>query len=326
MDITSEAPPLVKDFLHYEATIKNRSKQTVTEYFIDLRIFFRFMKRFYKLVPEDIPFDEIPFNDIDLDFIKRISFSDIYEYLFFLTNERGNSAVTRSRKISSLRTFYKYLSSKRNLISENPTLNLETPKKKKALPKYLSLEQSVELLKSVDGEFKERDFCIITLFLNCGLRLSELVGINISRIDFSAHTLIVLGKGNKERLVFLNDACMASITDYLSVRPNDAVKDKDALFLSKRKQRISNKTVQWIINRQLSASGLDGKGFSAHKLRHTAATLMYQSGKVDVRVLKDLLGHENLATTEIYTHLAKSQLEEATNANPLSTIKLDKNN
>lgn len=323
MNISFEAPVLVKDFLHYEATIKNRSKQTVNEYFIDLRTFFRFLKRFYNLVPDDMPFDEIPFNDIDLDFIKRISFNDIYEYLFFLTNERNNSAPTRSRKISSLRTFYKYLCSKRNLLNDNPTLNLETPKKKKSLPKYLSLEQSVDLLSSVDGAFKERDFCIITLFLNCGLRLSELVGINISRIDFSAHTLIVLGKGNKERLVYLNSACIDSINEYLKVRPNDALKDKDALFLSKRKQRISNKTVQWIIKRQLSEADLDGKGFSTHKLRHTAATLMYQSGKVDVRVLKELLGHENLATTEIYTHLAKSQLEEATDANPLSSVKIN---
>lgn len=318
--------PSVKNFLNYIGTVKNNSAKTVDEYYIDLRTFFRFMKYYKGLVDQDIEFTEIPVDDITLDFIKEITMNDILEYLNFLKVERSNNATTRARKVSSLRTFFKYMCNKTGQIAINPTDQLETPKMRKSLPKHLSYEQSVTLLESVDGTFAERDFCIITLFLNCGLRLSELVGIDIGRINFDERSLIVLGKGNKERVVYLNDACINAINDYLAVRPTETKSPSDsrALFLSRLNKRISNKTVQWIIKRQFKEAGLDGMGFSTHKLRHTAATLMYQHGHVDIRVLKDILGHENLGTTEIYTHLATEQLEKAAKANPLSNVNIKK--
>lgn len=317
--------PSVKNFLNYIGTIKNNSAKTVDEYYIDLRTFFRFMK-FYKGLADGIEFSEIPVDDITLDFIKEITMTDLLEYLNFLKTERNNNATTRARKVSSLRTFFKYMCNKTGQIPFNPTDQLETPKMKKALPKHLSYEQSVTLLESVDGAFAERDFCIITLFLNCGLRLSELVGIDIGRINFDESSLIVLGKGNKERIVYLNEACIKAIKDYLAVRPAETKSPSDAraLFLSRLNKRISPKTVQWVINRQFKEAGLDGMGFSTHKLRHTAATLMYQHGHVDIRVLKDILGHENLGTTEIYTHLATEQLEKAAKANPLSSVNINR--
>lgn len=317
--------PSLKNFLNYIGTIKNNSAKTVDEYYTDLRTFFRFMK-FYKGLADDIEFSEIPVDDITLEFIKEITMTDLLEYLNFLKTERKNNATTRARKVSSLRTFFKYMCNKTGQIPFNPTDQLETPKMKKALPKHLSYEQSVTLLESVDGAFAERDFCIITLFLNCGLRLSELVGIDIGRINFDESSLIVLGKGNKERIVYLNEACIKAIKDYLAVRPAETKSPSDAraLFLSRLNKRISPKTVQWVINRQFKEAGLDGMGFSTHKLRHTAATLMYQHGHVDIRVLKDILGHENLGTTEIYTHLATEQLENAAKANPLSNVKINR--
>lgn len=314
----------VRNFLSYIGTVRNNSSKTVDEYHTDLRMFFRFMKRHRGLVSDDISFESISVTDITVDFIGSITLTDILEYMNFLKTERNNSAKTRSRKVSSLRSFYKYMCNKTNAIETNPTLELETPKQKKSLPRHLSLEQSVSLLENVDGTYAERDFCIITLFLNCGLRLSELVGLDLKRINFDERTMIVLGKGNKERLVYLNSNCIESIKAYLAVRPATAKLPSDAraLFLSRLGKRISPKTVQWIIKRQLSEAGLDGMGFSTHKLRHTAATLMYQHGHVDIRVLKDILGHENLGTTEIYTHLSTEQLEKAANASPLASIKL----
>lgn len=314
----------VRNFLSYIGTVRNNSSKTVDEYHTDLRTFFRFMKRHRGLVSDDISFESISVTDITVDFIGSITLTDILEYMNFLKTERNNSAKTRSRKVSSLRSFYKYMCNKTNAIETNPTLELETPKQKKSLPRHLSLEQSVSLLENVDGTYAERDFCIITLFLNCGLRLSELVGLDLKRINFDERTMIVLGKGNKERLVYLNSNCIESIKAYLAVRPATAKLPSDAraLFLSRLGKRISPKTVQWIIKRQLSEAGLDGMGFSTHKLRHTAATLMYQHGHVDIRVLKDILGHENLGTTEIYTHLSTEQLEKAANASPLASIKL----
>ena len=314
----------VRNFLSYIGTVRNNSSKTVDEYHTDLRTFFRFMKRYRGLVSEDLPFEEIPVNDVSVDFIASVTLSDILEYMNYLKTERNNNAKTRSRKVSSLRSFYKYMCNRTNTIAYNPTQELETPKQKRALPKHLSLEQSVSLLESVDGDHAERDFCIITIFLNCGLRLSELVGIDIGRINFDEQTLIVLGKGNKERLVYLNDSTIQAIRDYLKVRPQAAKSPSDAraLFLSRLGKRISPKTVQWIIKRQLKAAGLADMGFSTHKLRHTAATLMYQHGHVDIRLLKDLLGHENLGTTEIYTHLSTEQLKNAADASPLSTVKV----
>lgn len=208
------------------------------------------------------------------------------------------------------------------LIEENPTKNLETPKKKKSLPKHLTLEESMKFLVTIGGVHKDRDFCIMTIFLNCGLRLSELCGLNFK--DISENSIRVVGKGNKERIVYLNEACVNALNAYLKVRSNGEVKDKNALFISRLKTRISPKTVQWIVKSNLEKAGLAGKGLSTHKLRHTAATLMYQHGGVDIRVLQEILGHESLSTTEIYTHISSTQLENAAKKSPLAGFKIKK--
>lgn len=315
-----EAPEDVRDFLNYMQNVQGKSQLTVDEYYVDLRIFFRFMKKFKGCVSEDTPDDKIRIDDITTDFIRQITFSDINYFMNYCMSERHNKANARARKTSSLSTFFKYLTLKVNKLEKNPTEQLDAPKKTKSLPKYLTLEQSIELLNAVEGEYKERDYCILTLFLNCGMRLSELVGINIGDIR-SDRSLRLLGKGDKERVVYLNDACMDAIEAYKKVRPVDGVKDKNALFLSRLKKRISQKTVQAMVYKYLEKIGLDSQGYSVHKLRHTAATLMYQQGNVDIRVLKEILGHENLGTTEIYTHLSSRQIEQAINSNPLSNVK-----
>ena len=322
VNFRDEAPNVVKDFLFYMQTIKSKSQKTVNEYYLDLRMFFRFMK-VLRGISNANDFDKIKIDDIDIDFIKEITLTDIYEFMNFLISDRGLQAAARSRKASSLHTFFNYLTVKKHLLDVDPSKELEMPKLRKSLPKYLTLEQSLELLNAVEGKNKERDYCIITLFLNCGLRLSELVGLNVTDIR-NNNTARVLGKGNKERIIYLNDACMEAVNSYKAVRPMDNVKDKKALFLSSQLKRISPKTVQAMVYKYLEKIGLDSQGYSCHKLRHTAATLMYQHGNVDVRVLKDILGHENLGTTEIYTHLSNKQLEDASNSNPLSKVKMKK--
>ncbi len=315
-----EAPDDVKEFLSYMQNVKGKSTLTVDEYFLDLRTFFRYMKKLKGIADEDTPEEKIEIDDITTDFIRSITFSDINYFINYCIDERENKAKTRARKTSCLRTFFNYMTYKVNRLEENPAQQLDTPKAKNALPKYLTLEQSIELLNAVDGEYKERDYCILTLFLNCGMRLSELVGIDLKDIR-SDNTLRLLGKGNKERVVYLNDACLYAIEDYKRVRPVDGVKDRNALFLSRLKKRISPKTVQAMVYKYLEKIGLDAQGYSVHKLRHTAATLMYQHGNVDIRVLKDILGHENLGTTEIYTHLSNKQISDAINSNPLANVK-----
>ncbi len=323
-----EAPPVIQQYLGYLETVKGKSSKTVDEYYLDLRTFFRYIKVQRGLVDKSVPFEEISISDVDLTLIQTIDLTMVFEYLNYVGAKRGNSVNTRSRKVSSLRTFFKYLTNKVMLLETNPIAELELPKVKKTMPKYLTLEQSLELLNAVDGDNKERDFCIITLFLNCGMRLSELVGININDIRRGSGedlaSIFITGKGNKQRLVYLNDACVKAIDDYLTVRPRDGVIDKNALFLSNRKQRISPKTVQHIVNQNLEKIGLGGPGYSVHKLRHTAATLMYQYGDVDIRVLKDILGHENLGTTQIYTHVSNKQMADAVTNNPLSGMKKKK--
>lgn len=323
-----EAPPVIQQYLGYLETVKGKSSKTVDEYYLDLRTFFRYIKVQRGLVDKSVPFEEISISDVDLNLIRTIDLTMVFEYLNYVGAKRGNSVNTRSRKVSSLRTFFKYLTNKVALLEANPIAELELPKVKKSMPKYLTLEQSLELLNAVDGDNKERDFCMITLFLNCGMRLSELVGININDIRRSSGedlaSIYITGKGNKQRLVYLNDACVKAIDDYLAVRPRDGVIDKNALFLSNRKQRISPKTVQYIVNQNLAKIGLGGPGYSVHKLRHTAATLMYQYGDVDIRVLKDILGHENLGTTQIYTHVSNKQMADAVTNNPLSGMKKKK--
>lgn len=321
-EIFAESSKTVRDFLVYMETIRGKSPRTVEEYGTDLRTFFRFVKRSKKLCPEDMEFSKIPVADVELKLIASVTLSDIYEYMLYVTRKRKNGAAARSRKISSLRSFYKFLCDKAGLIKENPTQNLETPKKKKSLPKYLSLEESIDFLNCIDGTNKERDFCMITLFLNCGMRLAELVGLDMS--DIHDDYITVTGKGNKQRNIYLNDACIKSMKQYMDIRPKDGVKDKDALFLSRFKSRISPKTVQALVYKFLDRAGLSGKGYSVHKLRHTAATLMYQKGGVDIHVLQEILGHENLSTTEIYAHLSNEQTKAAIQNSPLAHFKTKK--
>ena len=318
----SQCPALMKEYLGYMQTIKGRSENTINEYFIDLRTFFRYMKELRGLVPPTVSTDEICITDIDLEFVRTITTTDVYEYMNYLRNERSNSNKTRARKTSAVRMFFRYLTDYSHYLEHNPVKNLETPKPKKSLPQYLSLQQSVALLNSVSGDFAERDYCMLVLFLNCGLRRAELVNINLTDINHTEHTLRVRGKGNKERMLYLNEACQQALEQYLKVRPVDGVKDKDALFLSRLKSRISLQGVHYIVKGYL-AHIAGAEKMTAHKLRHTAATLMYQSG-VDLRVLQNYLGHENLGTTEIYTHLSNEQIENAAKLNPLSQMTMEK--
>lgn len=315
-------PFIVKDFLVYLDVIKNKSVLTIEEYSSDLKLFFKFLKQYHGIVPYSTDFNEIDISDIDEAFIRNITLNDAYAFLSYCKNERNNKEAARARKVASIRAFFKYITLQKQILKEDPMQVLDTPKLKKALPKYLTLEESLKLLKSIDGKNKERDYCIIVFFLNCGLRLSELVSLNYNDIR-DDHTMRVVGKGNKERTIYLNDACMEAYVNYMAVRPVDNVtgENKNALFLSNRHTRISPKTVQHIVYSRLEKCGL--QGYSAHKLRHTAATLMYQHGNVDVLILKDILGHENLGTTEIYTHIVDEQLKKAADANPLSNVKMN---
>lgn len=314
-----DAPQIIKEYLFYLQTVKGKSQKTVDEYFIDLRTFFRFIK-LHKKLTDETEFDKIKIDDIDLSIVASVTLSDAYEFMNYIQRERGNNNTTRARKCSSLKGFYSYLTVKKHLIEKDPLKELETPKKKKSLPKYLTLEQSIELLNAVDGSYKERDYAIITLFLNCGLRVSEMASLNYSDIR-TDNTLRVVGKGNKERIIYLNNSCVTAIRSYMKVRPVDGVIDKKALFISRNHRRMSVKTIQAMVYKYLEKIGLDSQGYSCHKLRHTAATLMYQHGGVDIRVLKEVLGHENLGTTEIYTHLSSDQMRKATESNPLSKVK-----
>ena len=318
-------PQYLNSFLEYTSVILNKSPNTVKEYNYDLNTFLKFVKQRFNLTNET-DFSVITISDISIDTIKKITLEDIHAFLYYLKDNFRSRPATLARKVSSIRVFFSYLSQKANLIEINPAQNLETPKLEKRMPKYLSLEDSQKLLEVAskeDNRNRERDFAIITLFLNCGMRLSELVGINISDINFSDWKMTVIGKGNKERTIYLNKACIRAIEDYLSVRPKEGIKSdsknsKKALFLSERLERISNRTVQYIVDKELKKAGLDTRKYSTHKLRHTAATLMYQYGNVDIRALQELLGHESISTTEIYTHVANSQVRDAVESNPLN--------
>lgn len=332
MDYRTEAPEILKGFLAYHETIKNHSKATVDEYFLDLRNFFRFLKLSRGVVARDTEMDDISIIDIDLNFVGSVTLSEVYDYMSYLARDRvknarsreaefGLSDTTRARKIATIRSYYKYLTVKTKMLAKNPIQDIDSPKLKKALPRYLSLEESIRLLEAVDGANKERDYCILTIFLNCGLRISEIVGLNLG--DIHADQLRVLGKGNKERVVFINDSVAEAINDYLIVRKNIAAIDKNALFLSNRRKRMSREAVHSMVKNTLLKAGLDQEKYSSHKLRHTAATLMLKNG-VDVRTLQEILGHEHLNTTQIYTHVDNAELRMAANANPLSKVKVKK--
>ena len=319
-------PDFINSFLDYSVTILNKSPNSIKEYNYDLTMFFKFMKIHFGLTKEQ-DFENIKINDFSVSDLRKITLNDIHAFISYLAIEQRSKAATRARKISTIRIFFKYLSQKTSLIDTNPAQNLETPKQDKRIPKYLSLDDSKKLLdvtanEDKDNRNKERDFAIITLFLNCGMRLSELVGINIKDINFSDCKLNVIGKGNKERTIYLNKACMNAINSYLAVRPHEGIKfnSRDALFLSERRERISNRTVQYTVEKELKRAGLDTNKYSVHKLRHTAATLMYQYGNVDIRALQELLGHESISTTEIYTHVNNEQVREAVEKNPLANL------
>lgn len=320
-------PSYVNSFLDYSITILNKSPNSVKEYNYDINNFLKYMMIHLKITKED-DYDKINVSNFSINDLKKITLEDIHSYISHLAIENRLKPATRARKISTLRIFFKYLATKEKILDVNPAQDLETPKLDKRMPKYLSLEQSQKLLKVSDDENNrnyKRDFAITTLFLNCGLRLSELVGININDIDFDENKMTVIGKGNKERVIYLNKSCINAIKDYLSSRPapslikRDSKSSEKALFLSEQKKRISNRTVQFIINKELKLAGLDSKKLSVHKLRHTAATLMYQYGNVDIRALQELLGHQSISTTEIYTHVSNEQVRNAIERNPLNT-------
>ncbi|MGM9552372.1 MAG: tyrosine recombinase XerC [Clostridia bacterium] len=316
-----DIPAFARRFLVHMSTILGKSEKTVHEYYYDLRTFFRFLKCYFNKASFD-DFDTLDTSDITINDLKKLITDDLYEYLMFIRNTRDNNPSALARKISCIKSFYNYMTAKTHQLDDNIAKDLESPKIPKRLPRYLTLDQSKRLLEAVDGEFAIRDYCIITLFLNCGMRLSELVGINMH--DIQENSIFIRGKGNKERKVYLNDACVASINDYLAVRPHDGVIDRDALFLSKRKTRISNNMVYRMVKKNMERAGLDPEKYSPHKLRHTAATLMYVHGDVDVRALQEILGHEQLSTTQIYTHVDEKQLHDAVNRNPLANTKKEK--
>lgn len=314
----SDLPILANDFLEYMETIRGKSKKTIQGYSYDLTLFFKYMKIKRNIVTGDMDFEEIVINDIDSYFMRTIGLSDLYSFISYAANERNNLNYARARKVACLRSFFKFLHTKAKIIDDNPALELEPPKINSRQPVYLSLEESKVLLKAVEGPYKERDYAILMLFLNCGLRLSELVGIDLDKI--SGDTLRVIGKGNKERTVYLNDACIKALEAYMKIRIAEEVKEKDkkALFISRLKSRISPRTIQEIVKKYIKNAGLDDNKYSPHKLRHTAATLMYKYGNVDIRALQQILGHESVATTQIYTHIDDDRLRQAARSNPLS--------
>lgn len=325
-------PIFLNDFLDYSSTILNKSPNSIKEYNYDIAHFLKFIKyrfRIEKVKPEEIK--TIKIDDMELNIIEKITLEDIHAFLAYLRTNYDSKPATIARKASTIRIFFHYLCNKSKKIPVNPAQDLETPKLDKRLPKYLTLEQSKQLLEVAstpptgahgNHDNSIRNYAIITLFLNCGMRLSELVGINMKDISFEDNKLNVIGKGNKERTIYLNDACIRALKKYLEIRPHDCVKadSRDALFLSEQKQRISNRTVQYIVKEELRNAGIDPNKYSVHKLRHTAATLMYKYGQVDIRALQELLGHESIATTQIYTHVDNEQIRNAVESNPLANL------
>lgn len=322
-------PQILKDYASYNVAIRGNAEKTICEYLLDIRTFFRYMKCINQgIVPEEADFEKISILDLTVEDMKRVRNDDVISFLMFARTARVNSTTTRMRKISALRSLYNYLCNKKRYFDEDPTVYIDRPKTAKTLPKFMTYDECIRLLDTVRNDIESptnaRDFAIIVLFLNTGMRLSELTGLNLTSFSPDLNTVKVLGKGNKERIIYLNDFAKSAIKEYLEVRldPRYVRTSDKAFFLSSREQRISGKTVQWMVHKYFDLAGLGNKGLSVHKLRHTAATLMYQSGKVDIRVLKEVLGHEQLNTTQIYTHVVDRNLEQAVEQNPLADIKL----
>lgn len=321
-DYWLEAPPILQEFLNYHESILSHSAKTVDEYFLDLRAFFRYLKLRRDPSLAQTPFQEISILDVDLDFVAQTQLSEIYGFLTYLSGgaQAGKAeSSTRARKCAAIRSFFNYLCVHARQLETDPTQALNNPKLRKALPRYLSLSESLQLLEAVSGPNELRDYCILTLFLNCGLRVGELVGLNVQNVRDD--TLRVLGKGNKERQLYLNEACLSALAEYLAIRPQpkDDPRHKDALFVSRNKTRLTTRAVENIVQKAVTQAGLD-PSYSPHKLRHTAATLMLNNG-VDIRTLQDVLGHENLGTTQIYTHISDANMKMAVDANPLAKVK-----
>ena len=325
MQTYSDCPQVLREFLSYHETIKGQSQRTISEYYLDLRMFLRFMRLVKEEMPYDTPLDAISIKSLDIEFIKMITITDIFDFLSYLANDRqselsvgpGIGAAARSRKLSAIKSFYKYLTVRTKLLTVNPVKDVEFPKIRKSLPKYLTLEESRRLLSSVRGVNEKRDYAILMLFLNCGIRRSELVGLNLS--DVYEDRIRVSGKGNKERIVYFGTACKAAIDAYLPERNKKVLSDNRALFGSRDNNRISVTAVHRLVKKHMLAAGLDPSQYSAHKLRHTAATLMISNG-VDIKTVQEVLGHEHLNTTEIYTHIENTELKIAAEANPISRL------
>lgn len=327
-----DCPQILREFLTYHETIKGQSPLTISEYYLDIRMFLRFIKLMRNDMPIQTNLDDIDIKNVDIDFIRRIDTSDIYDFLSFLANDRvinpesnlpeyGIEASARARKLSSIKSFYKYLTVRTKLLDENPVADMEYPKLRKSLPKYLTLEQSAALLQAVSGPNEKRDYAILMLFLNCGIRRSELVGLNTS--DVYEDRIRVIGKGNKERFVYFGTSCRKAIDQYLEIRNKVILSDNRALFGSQKGNRITVTAVHRLVKKALLQAGIDSTQYSAHKLRHTAATMML-SGGVDVKTVQEVLGHENLNTTQIYTHIENTELKIASEANPLSKLDFEK--
>ena len=328
MQTYQDCPQVLREFLSYHETIKGQSKRTVSEYYLDIRMFLRFVKLMRNALPVNTPLEDVPIKDVDLDFVRSISSTEVFDFLSFLANDRvpegshngpGSGSAARARKLSAIKSFYNYLSVSTKQIKENPVKDIEFPKIRRSLPKYLTLEESTTLLKSVSGPNQKRDFAILMLFLNCGIRRSELVGLNLT--DVYDDRIRVVGKGNKERIVYMGASCRKAIDEYLVERNKIVLSDNRALFGSRDKNRISVTAVHRLVKKHLLEAGMDSTQFSAHKLRHTAATLMLSNG-VDLKTLQEVLGHENLNTTQIYTHVESTELKIAAEANPLSKIQI----
>ena len=319
-----DIPEILRDFLEYHSTVKGHSDKTVVAYYTDLKILLRYLKRRRRLVSADIPFNEIDITDVDIDFLKQTRLEELYSYQSFspeyIDTRNALSAASRCRRTSSVKSFFAYLTTKRHLLTNNVTLELDMPKRKATLPRYLEEEECERLLSACEGPYMYRDYCILMIFMSCGIRISELVSLNLT--DVYADHLRVLGKGNKERVVFFAEGCREAIDDYLAVRDNGKIKEEDqnALFISSRNSRITVRGVEMMVDKKLKIAGLDSSRFSPHKLRHTAATLMLKNG-VDTRALQEVLGHSNLNTTQIYTHLDNAALHEAAMANPIGRKK-----
>ncbi len=316
-----ECPNYLNEFFTYQRVVKIKAERTLESYYIDLRLFLRYVKLTKGNIDPKTPMNEITISDVPLELVKSFTKLDILNYLSYVATERSNTAKTRHRKLASLKVFYKCLHRDLNLIPDDPTKDVDYPKMHEHLPKFLTLDDSVKLLENMntDDPYYYRDYCIITLFINCGMRLSELVGLNMQDVNLDERTMRLLGKGNKERIIHINDACADSIIQYINEREPSPI-EPNALFLSKRGTRITNRRVQQIVDNALKDSNLDNQGYSTHKLRHTAATLMYQHGNVDTLILKEILGHKSISTTEIYTHISNESVKEAMDASPLANI------